>query len=289
MDRATETVNVVELRGGDKEPYVFTDLAKTFKDVLTGMGVDATHAVGTIPADGINIVLGWNSDWVRENKRKLSPKRTILFNAEQLGSESSLVKSDYIGTMLDYVIADYSFLNKETLVGYGKDEDSIVILPIVPTDSIKYKVAPATEGTHDIVFFGSSNERRNQLLDKMRDEGLSVGHVGGFSQNLAPYIKAAKIVLHAHYYSTNMFPAIRFLQPLAYGIPIVCERSVLPRDQDWDKSGIVFADYDDIPKACKEVLANPSAQKTTKIKYRKFLNSIDVATPWATLLKEIRK
>lgn len=283
------TVNLVEIRPSKSEPYVFTDLAKTFKDVLTSIGVDAKHVVDTTPpSEGINIIIGWSVDWIEANKGKLPRKRTILYNAEQLGSESDLVKNAYVDTLLDFIVADYSFLNKETLVGYGKDPKEIIILPVVPTPSIKYKVAPAKEGTYDIVFFGSSNERRNKMLDQLREDGMSAGHVGGFSQKLAPHIKAAKVVLHVHYYSTNMFPAIRFLQPLAYGIPIVCERSVLPRDQGWDESGIVFTDYEDIPAECKKLLDDPQRQRAIKVQYAKFLRSVDIETPWKELLKKVK-
>lgn len=281
-------VNVVEVRPNKKDPYVFTDLAKTFKDVLTRIGVQAKHVVDTLPSEGVNLILGWSPNWVETNTAKLPKQRTILYNAEQLGSESDIVKNDYVDTLLGYVVADYSFLNKETLVGYGKNPKEVVILPVVPTPSIKYKVAAATEGTHDIVFFGSANERRDKMLERLREEGMSAGHVGGFSQKLAPYIKAAKIVLHVHYYSTNMFPAIRFLQPLAYGIPIVCERSVLPRDQGWDESGIVFTDYEEIPAECKKLLDDPQRQRAIKAQYTKFLNSIDVETPWKDLLKKVK-
>ena len=282
------TVNLVEVRPNKTEPYVFTDLAITFKDVLISIGVDARHVVDTLPSNGINVVIGWTADWVSANKGKLPKKRTILYNAEQLGSESDLVKNDYVDTLLNYIVADYSFLNKETLVGYGKDPEEVIILPVVPTPSVRYKVAPATEGAYDIVFFGSSNERRNKMLDQLREDGMSAGHVSGFSQKLAPYIKAAKIVLHVHYYSTNMFPAIRFLQPLAYGIPIVCERSVLPRDQGWDESGIVFVDYEDIPTECKKLLDDPQRQRAIKAQYTKFLRSVDVETPWKNLLKKVK-
>ncbi len=281
-------VNVVEVRPDKKEPYVFTDLAKTFKDVLTRIGVQARHVVDTVPSMGANLILGWSPAWVESNAAKLPKNRTILYNAEQLGSESSIVKNDYVDTLLSYVVADYSFLNKETLVGYGKSPKEVVILPVVPTKSVDYKVAPATEGKHDIIFFGSANERRDKMMERLREEGMSAGHVGGFSQNLAPYVKAAKIVLHVHYYSTNMFPAIRFLQPLAYGIPIVCERSVLPRDQGWDESGIVFTDYEEIPAECKKLLDDPQRQRAIKAQYSKFLKSIDVETPWTDLLKKVK-
>lgn len=282
------SVNVVEVRPGKKEPYVFTDLAKTFKDVLTSIGVDAKHVVDAVPTEGINVILGWSPNWVETHAAKLQRNRTVLYNAEQLGSESDIVKNDYVDTLLKFVVADYSFLNKETLVGYGKNPKEVFVLPVVPTPSVKYKVPAATEGTHDIVFFGSANERRDKMLERLREEGMSAGHVGGFSQKLAPYIKASKIVLHVHYYSTNMFPAIRFLQPLAYGIPIVCERSVLPRDQGWNESGIVFTDYEDTPAECKKLLDDPQRQRAIKTQYTKFLKSVDVETPWKDLLKRMK-
>ena len=50
---------------------------------------------------------------------------------------------------------------------------------------------------------------------------------------------------------------LRMLQPLARGVPIVCERSVFSRWNDWSDSGIVFAEYSLLAQACLDLVNDP--------------------------------
>ena len=93
-----------------------------------------------------------------------------------------------------------------------------------------------------MLFFGSLNPRRERLIEDLRAAGLSVELVvGSFAEELTPAIKRARLVLHAHFYASGLFPVTRVLQPVVQGVPIVCEKSVFAELSDWSQSGILFA------------------------------------------------
>jgi hypothetical protein len=94
-------------------------------------------------------------------------------------------------------------------------------------------------------------------------------------------------VVHAHFYETGLFPVARFLQPVAHGVPIVCENSEFSALSDWSRSGIRFAAYDDLVAACTGLLAAPAEQLECVNRTRRFVASLDFATPLGALLQAV--
>ena len=132
----------------------------------------------------------------------------------------------------------------------------------------------------DVLFYGSLNERRQKVLDELERRGLEVEVVSGaYGAELTPAIQRAKVVVHVHYYDSSLFPALRVLQPVAQGVPVVCERSVFSEWNDWAESGMVFAAYDSIADACAELSQSPARAAEVAAKCWAFAQQMEMVGP----------
>jgi hypothetical protein len=277
-------IAVVELNRHAPRPFVFTEVALCLRDMLRAAGYEAEHLVNEIDPDAINIVFVPTDGW-EEALPRLDRERTVLFNMEQLGSESPWAQRDYARKLAAWTVADYSTANIEHLRGLAGSAQRVHEIPIVPSSSVVFGGEMATAPSVDVLFFGSPNPRRERIFEALRAAGLSVELVcGAYAGELAPAVHRARLVLHVHFYETRLFPVARILQPVASAVPVVCESSVCPALSDWARSGIVFADYDGLVDACVALLNDPARQIDSVRQSLAHARRIDTVTPLRSLL-----
>lgn len=280
-------VGVVELNPHWPRPFVFTEISLCLRDQLRAAGFEADHFVNEVDPDGVSIVFVPTDQW-QASVARLDPARTVLFNMEQLGSDSPLSRGDYMATLARWTVADYHTANVECLRRANGPRQRVHEIPVVPCDSVVFTRDPDHGAEVDVLFFGSENGRRARIFEQLRAAGLSVEVVGGaYAWELTPAVRRARLVLHVHYYETRLFPVARMLQPVASGVPIVCETSVCPALNDWSSSGIVFADYDRLAQACVDLLAEPARQLEGVRRNLRHARRVDTATPLRALIEEI--
>jgi hypothetical protein len=244
---------------------------------VSGPG-DIARRRGTIAALW-STVLGWTPRWLAAHAHQLDPQRTFIFNAEQLGSTgSAVVTADYLRALSAWSVLDYHESNAELLRARFGPSVRVTTVPVIPGPAVEYTVDkpnPDDATSVDVLFYGTLNERRNRILDEMRSCGLAVEVVSGsYGQELAPALLRCKLVLHVHYYPSALFPMLRMLQPLARGVPIVCERSVFSRWNDWSESGMVLADYDSLAQACVDLVKDPERAMRSAAQCRSFAQTL---------------
>lgn len=273
-------LSVVEINPHHPRPFVFTDAARSITASLQASGIAARHVVNRIPTQGGLIVLGWTPGWLAAHANRLDPQRTFIFNAEQLGSTgSAVVTAEYLQALSTWPVLDYHESNAEFLRKQFGPSVRVTIVPLIPGPAVHYAVdAPAADKSAaavDVLFYGTINERRQGVLDAIRNSGLRVEAVSGsYGQELAPALLRCKLVLHVHYYPSALFPMLRMLQPLTRGVPIVCERSVFSRWNDWSESGMVFADYDSLAQACVDLVKDPERAMQSAAQCRSFAQTL---------------
>jgi hypothetical protein len=277
-------VGVVEINPHWPRPFVFTEIALCLREQLRAAGCEAEHLVNEIDPDGVSIVFVPTDQW-RTAVGRLDPARTVLFNMEQLGSDSPWLRGDYVASLAGWTVADYHTANVEWLRRANGPGQRVHEIPVVPGDAVVFARDPDQPPTVDVLFFGSENERRTRIFEQLRAAGLSVEVVSGaYAWELTPALQRARLVLHVHYYETRLFPVARVLQPVASGVPVVCETSVCPALNDWSGSGIVFADYDRLAQACVDLLAEPARQLEAVRRNLRHARRIDTATPLRALI-----
>jgi hypothetical protein len=278
-------VGVVEINRHHPRPFVFTELALALTDMLRRAGIDAEHMVNEVDPARVSIVFVPTDGW-REALGELDPARTVLFNMEQLGSDSPWTRDGYAQSLAEWVVADYSSANVEYLRAHNGTAQRVHEVPIPPGPAVVFARDADAPPSVDVLFFGTPNPRRERIFGALRERGLSLEIVSGaYGWELTPAIQRARIVLHVHFYETRLLPVARLLQPVAAGVPIVCETSVCPALSDWSDAGIVFAEYDDLAAACAALVADPARQLELVRRNLRRCARFDVAAPLQALLE----
>jgi hypothetical protein len=262
---------VVEVNPYAPRPFAFSDAAICLTESLRASGIPSRHICNAIPTRGAVVLLGWTPEWIEVNRPLLDPSRTFLFNAEQMGSNSPLLTEAYLRELGRWSILDYHEQNSQAIERLHGKAARVMTVPIIPCEAVRHghpmnelvagqrhMPRSALPRPVDVLFYGSVNARRLHVLNELEANGLVVEVVNGaYGADLAPAIQRAKMVLHVHYYSTTLFPALRVLQPVAQGVPVVCETSVFSNWNDWSGSGMVFADYGNLVQACVVLAQSP--------------------------------
>lgn len=281
-------IDVVELNPYAPRPFVFTEVAICLRDALRGCGVAADHRVNEAVPGVPSIVFVPTDGW-QDFVRTRNPGDLVLFNMEQLGSDAPWTRDGYAESLRPWVVADYNPLNVDWLRRLNGPAQRVHELPIPPSPVLAWGGGGFDPAVVDVLFYGTMNPRREHAIARLRASGLAVEVVqGAFAWELAPAVRRARVVLHVHHYETRLFPVARLLQPVAQGVPVLCESSRGFGAADWRQSGIVFADYDDLVPACHALLADPARQMDALRRNLRFAPAIDVRAPLAALMAALR-
>jgi hypothetical protein len=283
MNAARPQINVVEKNPYVPQPFVFSEVALCLRDAIRAAGCPSEHLVNRIDPQAYSIVLGGTPAFQQELAH-MDPARCAIFNFEQLGSGSRMASPEYRRWLADWLVLDYHGSNVEFLKRENGARQLAFELPLVPSDSL---VTTGEEAKSvDVLFYGTMSERRAKVLDELRALGLKIEVVAGaYGHELAPAVRRARLVLHVHFYETRLFPIARVLQPVAMGVPVVCETSLFSALNDWAHSGIVFADYGHLAETCRDLLDAPERMARRAAIAREFARHIDFATPFAHVVR----
>jgi hypothetical protein len=259
MSSAELTFNLLGLRLGAEphEDSYFDETMLCVAHSLRCAGFKVVHSVNRYVEGAINVVWGAGTHLFPnlESVRKVAkPSGTVIFNMEQLGGESPLLTSGYFDFLSDYVVWDYNSVNF-LHAGLRRISPRGVEFPVSPCQALADVDLEDSGGNwFDVLFYGARNERRERLVASLVERGVRVGWPSAFGRNLAPYLRASALVLNVHAYSTAVFEMTRMLRPVAMGVPVVSEISVMPESVDWTKSGILFAEYSNLRDSCIALL-----------------------------------
>lgn len=244
-------IYIVELNKFHPRPFVFSEAASCLATSLRDIGLSVEHVYeGGQP--GLMMVLGLFQ--TPTDPGLFPPDRTLLFNFEILNSQSVMVTQGYRELLNRYRVIDYSDQN---LVGRPPSAPATVIWPVVPLPITS--LPPPSHRTTDLLFFGSMNQRRKLLLDRIERRGIRVERVAGaYGSELRPALARARVVLNLHFYEEAVFPPLRVVGPYALCLPIVMETSHFSKGCDWSRSGIRLSHYNGITEAVESEMDAPS-------------------------------
>jgi hypothetical protein len=280
-------VNIAEINPYAPRPYTFTEAALCLRDAVRGLGYSSEVHVNEADVARRYVVLGALPPQLRAVEQ-LDSDRTVVFNLEQLSTARVTGKS-YVTWLCQWLVADYHRENVEWLHRESGGGQRAMELPLVPSGSIAWRADLPYEPSADVLFYGSPSNRRREIVRRLKAAGLTVEIAGAFAHELTPAIKRARVVLHVHFYASALFPIARVLQPVAQGVPIVCESSVFSPLSDWSRSGILFAPYDGLVDACQALAASQRERGERAEANRAFAQSIDFATPFEALLQALER
>ena len=200
--------------------------------------------------ENTNIILGYH---LLKSHADVRGFRYIVYQLEQLSHEVGWFKfNKEIDKILrgadciwDYSKENISFLQeigipkvKYLFIGYHKNLETI---------------EHNQEKDIDILFYGCLNDRRANILKRLRQRFKTVVLSAVYGKERDSYIARSKIVLNMHYYPMQIIQQVRLSYLLNNRCFVISEYS----DHNPYGDGIVTAKYDELIDVCEYYLARP--------------------------------
>lgn len=235
----------------------FAEVADSVEWALRELGHEVESAVSLMVGNGhpINVVFGLRPDSLTAQMAdKLMPSNTIIYNGEQATRAS--IFPGLVDLYKRFTVWDYSHENSKRYESFGLKTPQVVRPGYCPVLEGRF---PQVEKDHDVVFFGSKNERRQRLLDDLRTAGMSVLEVpfGLYGTERDAYLARARVAVNVHFYEDSIFESVRCSYLMHNGIAVVSENSAGVEASAWGISG--DAPYDLLVTACRYALQAPMA------------------------------
>ena len=224
----------------------FWELAELLTYSLRDLNQDVILTVNEVVKDRQNILFGAHllTDFDL-------PSSTIIFNTEQLWNGvdhwvNRILKLGEKYTILDYDDNNLEFLKKNGCKNLHKFQ--------IGFHEQLYRIPVRKHKDIDVLFYGSLNEKRKNLLAKLANSGLNVKHLFGVYGSLRDeYISGAKIILNCHLYEAKIFEVVRVHYLVNNKIPVVSELDIETKIEPFWKKIILGVPYEDIIYECSKL------------------------------------
>ncbi len=234
----------------------FREVAETLQFGLRSIGHTAQIQDNSIDPSATNILLG--AHLLPAADASMVPPGSILYNLEQLGGPS--LPKHFYELARRCQVWDYSLHNIATWNVMRCPTPPVhVPLGYIPELS-RIKAAPAQD--IDVLFYGSLNERRTQIVKALKDAGAKV-HIlfGVYGEERDKFISRSKIILNVHFYDAKIFEIVRVSYLLANSKAVVTE---LCPDTEVEKGladAVQGCPYNSLVQACLSLLHNDDSRR----------------------------
>ena len=234
----------------------FREVAETIDAGLRILGHDSLVTTQAMLPGRRHIVLGANL--LPKSPQPLSPD-AILYNLEQVRGNTAWFTPALLDLFRRHTVWDYATDNAAALAELGVSVGGI--LPIGYADVLT-RISKAAEPDIDVLFFGSMNERRRNILEAMQARGLRVAALFAvYGQRRDALIGRSKLMLNAHFYAAKVLEMVRISYYLANRMAVLSEPSANPDDDNRLASGVAFGSIDELPDLAVELCADASRRQ----------------------------
>jgi len=217
----------------------FVDQARYFRHQFRRFGASVTIAKNRLHHGAVNFILGAHLGFDASLRQRYS---CVFVNLEQLGAGGAEVSAAYLELLRTSAVVDYDAAN---VSAYAVDALDVPLVPmlfapyLVPGETLALEDRPI-----DLLFIGSMNERRRDLLDRIEQTGLQVAVFGAplYGAERDHFILQAKAVFNAHFYPSSRFEQARVSHCLSLGTPVVSERTPSTRPHPAFEDAVFWID-----------------------------------------------
>lgn len=218
---------------------VFKDVAEAIHGALIELGHTCYFSQTTLINEARNIIFGAH---LVPDQASL-PANCIIFNLEQLESDSQYCNAHYFDCLAHHEVWDYSRKNIAFLVNRHINP-AAKLVPLGFSASVCRIEKPEIQDI-DVLFYGALNPRRQLVLDGARAAGLQVVNlIGVFGAELDQAIARSKVVLNLHFHASKIFEIVRVGYLLNNRKAVVAE---VDEDTEIDpalRAAVAGVDYD---------------------------------------------
>lgn len=238
----------------NNDAHAFDEVAEMLVASLADLSHDVEFGINEPSTSRLNIFLGCN---LLRPSAALFKYDYIAFQSEQLFEGSPWWKLGNLHPILQRAKAvwDYSPANIEFLSSKGIPAAH---LPIGFHPVLQRIRKPIEPPEHDVLFYGSRNERRNTILagvSALPSQPVVTALFGAYGKQRDAQIARARINMNIHYYEAMVFEAVRVSYLLNNGAFTISESSPA---YPWPGVDLPMADALDIPNLCQVYLEDES-------------------------------
>jgi hypothetical protein len=220
---ALPAVNIAVMQpSGYLHSLGFLDQARYFRYQFRRLGASVSISKNRLREDAVNFVFGAHLGFSTEPLRR---NACIFVNLEQLGAGGAAVSPHYIDLLRNAAVVDYDALN---VPSYASDTANVPIVPFLHAPYLSDGHAQSIASRPiDLLFFGSMNDRRKALIERIESCGVQVALFDRplYGPERDAYVLQSKAVLNCPYYESSRFEQARVFQVLSLGTPVISERT----------------------------------------------------------------
>lgn len=252
---------------GYKHSQAFAELAELLFYSLIDLGKTTTLRINDLFVDSRNILIGvhlLDKSFIKSIKSKYSS--TIILNTEQYSGSNKEWKNNIFEWVSNFETWDYS---QENLSHFAKNGiDNARLFRIGYSEKLR-RIKKNENQDIDILFYGSINERRLIVLNKLKFLGLNVSlNFGVYGEARDDLISRAKVVLNLHYYNSKIFEIVRVFYLMINSKAVVGEIEPDSKIDPIYLKGFYSSNYDNLTNACLELISDQ--KKRVKIERDSF-------------------
>jgi SAM-dependent methyltransferase len=273
------TIVIVGL-GTNTYSRAFCDVAQGMYEAIKRAGYDVTYS--DTPFVGIRTPIVFGANLLESEL--LLPDHAIVVNLEQLMSTSHLLTPIYFKILTHHEVWDYSTANIDILRKMGAD--NVKYIDIGEFRQADFLIE--AEQDIDVLFYGSMNQRRIDIIDALSATGITVVAVSNvFGPERDKLIARAKIVLNIHYYEAKLFESVRVTYLLQNRKCVVSESGNYDDEKEYAHV-VCFCGYTELVQTCLDILQDEPKRARLEDAGRHFLEQKQRGKKFPLLLHERR-
>ena len=227
-----------------------------------------------------NIIIGCHL--LDSQSSSIMPEDTIILNTEQLSEEIGTWNKNILNWLAKYESWDYSTKNIENVKAAGLKSPKQLVLGY--HDDLR-KIHSTKKLDIDVLFYGSMNERRRDVLQHLAREGLTIKHLfGAYGEERDHWISRSKIVLNVHFFNSKIFEIVRCFYLMINQKAIISEVDEATNIDEVYRPGIRGVSYDQIVRECVKVCKDEDARFWLEEQSIKTISSLPQAKIMAKLV-----
>jgi SAM-dependent methyltransferase len=234
----------------------FRELAETLQAGLESLGHTARIQENLFDPDCTNLILG--AHLLPSDQMPTIPRGSVIYNLEQLGGAQ--LRPAYYQLAARHPIWDYDQRNIEQWKNLNGAYPPVhVPIGYVPELS---RIKPAQHQDIDVLFYGSLNDRRNRILNVLKNSGIKVHTAFGvYGKGRDELIARARVILNIHFYESKVFEIVRVSYLLANSKAVVTECSSGTEMEKGLSDAVLGLPYDRLVQGCHSLLQNETERR----------------------------
>ena len=228
----------------------FADIVKGLVECLTQLGikVETTNKIKDDNFLDLYIIFGMN-----DFTSQVVPNNYIVYQLEQTtgNDESKWFSQRYINYMKNAIeVWDYSLVNYQNLKKLGINKLRYFPLQYMRCVDENHS-HDLTKKDIDVLFYGSMNDRRQQIIDQLTAKGMNiVVKTNIWEKERFELISRSKVIINIHYYEQNILESARISYLLSNQCAVLSETSRDPLLDKWHVSYLKIVAYDQLISVC---------------------------------------